>query len=171
MDVTMGLQAASATTLAKSTAKLAPDNFPKWILYFAGGIIAFSLISVALIRITGNGPDQIAAAAISERLLRFDDMPNGGVSVTDGVTGARVAELHGEQGFVRGALRALTRERHSRQIGSKQPFKLTARVDGRLTLTDPSTGQRVDLESFGPTNSGEFLRFLEPVKGPVSSKP
>jgi putative photosynthetic complex assembly protein len=171
MDVTMGLQAASATTLAKSTAKLAPDNFPKWILYFAGGIIAFSLISVALIRITGNGPDQIAAAAISERLLRFDDMLDGGVSVTDGVTGARVAELHGEQGFVRGALRALTRERHSRQIGSKQPFKLTARVDGRLTLTDPSTGQRVDLESFGPTNSGEFLRFLEPVKTPVSSKP
>jgi putative photosynthetic complex assembly protein len=168
----MALHAASAPApIGKAPAKLTPDNFPKWILYFAGGIIAFSLISVALIRITGNGPDQIAAAAIAERLLRFDDMPDGGVRVTDGVTGAQVAALHGEQGFVRGALRALTRERHARDIGSKLPFKLTARVDGRLTLSDPSTGQRVDLESFGPTNSGEFLRFLEPVAKPVAVQP
>jgi putative photosynthetic complex assembly protein len=167
----MSLQAAAAPSVGKSTAKLAPDTFPKWILYFAGGIMAFSLISVALIRITGNGPDQLAAAAVSERLLRFDDMPDGGVLVSDGVTSARVAVLQGEQGFVRGALRALTRERHARDIGSKQPFKLTARVDGRLTLSDPSTGQRVDLESFGPTNSGEFLRFLEPVEKAASAKP
>ena len=162
----MGLQAANATP----PAKLAPDNFPRWILYFAGGIIAFSLISVALVRITGNGPDQIAAAAVAERMLRFDDMPNGGVLVTDGVTGVRVAELQGEQGFVRGALRALTRERSARDIGSKQPFKLTARVDGRLTLDDPSTGRRIDLESFGPTNSSVFFRFLQPVAEPVSTK-
>jgi hypothetical protein len=40
------------------------------------------------------------------------------------------------------------------------PFELIARVDGRVTLFDPSTGQRVDLESFGPTNTGEFARFL-----------
>jgi len=178
----MGLQTASATSLAKSVAKsaakpdaespakLAPDNFPKWILYFAAGIISFSLISVALVRITGNGPDQIAAAAVAERMLRFDDMPDGGVSVTDGVTGLRVAELQGEQGFVRGALRALTRERYARDIGSKQPFKLTARVDGRLTLTDPSTGRRIDLESFGPTNSGVFLRFLESPEKSASTK-
>jgi len=25
---------------------------------------------------------------------------------------------------------------------------------------DPSTGSRVDLESFGPTNTAEFARFL-----------
>lgn len=170
----MALQAASTAPLeaspGKSLTQLPPDNFPKWILYFAAGIISFSLISVALIRITGNGPDQIAAAAVAERLLRFDDMPNGDVSVTDGVTGVRVALLKGEQGFVRGALRALTRERHARDIGSKQPFKLTARVDGRLTLADPSTGKRIDLESFGPTNAGEFFRFLEPTQNPRSAQ-
>ncbi len=169
----MSLQAAvaPAPAVGKSPAKPAPDNFPKWTLYFAGGIMAFSLIAVALIRITGNGPDQLAAAAVSERLLRFDDMRDGGVLVSDGVTGARVTELHGELGFVRGALRALTRERHARDIGSKQPFKLTARADGRLTLADPSTGQRIDLESFGPTNSGEFLRFLEPIQKTAAVKP
>jgi len=115
---------------------------------------------VGLIRITGNGPDQKAAAPTMQRSLVFQDHQDGGVRVEDGVTGETLTVLHGEQGFVRGALRALTRERYSRGIGSAAPFELIARVDGRVTLFDPSTGQRVDLESFGPTNVAEFARFL-----------
>ena len=136
---------------AQASVPIAPDSFPRWILYFSAGIIAFSLISVGLIRITGNGPDQLAAAPTVQRSLIFEDQKDGGVRVADGVSG---------QGFVRGALRALARERFSRGIGSAQPFDLIARVDGRVTLMDPSTGQRVDLESFGPTNTAEFARFL-----------
>ena len=139
---------------------IAPDSFPRWILYFSAGIIAFSLISVGLIRITGNGPDQLAAAPTVQRSLIFEDQKDGGVRVADGVSGQTLTVLYGEQGFVRGALRALARERFSRSIGSAQPFDLIARVDGRVTLMDPSTGQRVDLESFGPTNTAEFARFL-----------
>jgi putative photosynthetic complex assembly protein len=139
---------------------VAPDSFPRWILCVGAGIIAFSLISVGLIRITGNGPDQRAAAPTVQRSLVFEDQKNGGVRVADGVTGQTLIVLHGEQGFVRGALRALARERFARGIGSAQPFELIARVDGRVTLLDPSTGQRVDLESFGPTNTAEFARFL-----------
>ena len=139
---------------------LAPDHFPRWVLFWGAGIIAFSLISVGLVRITGNGPDQKAAAATVQRSLVFQDQKDGGVRVEDGVTGETLTVLHGEQGFVRGALRALTRERYSRGIGSSAPFELIARVDGRVTLLDPSTGQRVDLESFGPTNVAEFARFL-----------
>lgn len=139
---------------------IAPDSFPRWILYFSAGIMAFSLISVGLIRITGNGPDQLAAAPTVQRSLIFEDQKDGGVRVADGVSGQTLTVLYGEQGFVRGALRALARERFSRGIGSAQPFDLIARVDGRVTLMDPSTGQRVDLESFGPTNTAEFARFL-----------
>jgi putative photosynthetic complex assembly protein len=115
---------------------------------------------VGLIRITGNGPDQLAAAPTVQRSLVFEDQKDGGVRVADGVSGQTLTVLYGEQGFVRGALRALARERFSRGIGSAQPFDLIARVDGRVTLMDPSTGQRVDLESFGPTNTAEFARFL-----------
>lgn len=136
------------------------DHFPQWVLYCAAGILALSLISVGLVRITGNGPDQKAAAPTLQRSLVFLDQKDGGVRVEDGVTGETLTVLHGEQGFVRGALRALTRERYSRGIGSATPFELIARVDGRVTLLDPSTGQRVDLESFGPTNVAEFSRFL-----------
>ena len=138
----------------------ATDSFPKWALYCAGGIIAFSLISVGLVRITGNGPDQRAAAPTVQRSLLFLDQKDGGVLVADGQTGDKLTVLYGEQGFVRGALRALTRERHARGLGPNAPFQLVARVDGRVTLMDPSTGHRVDLESFGPTNTAEFARFL-----------
>jgi putative photosynthetic complex assembly protein len=136
------------------------DTFPQWVLYCAGGIIAFALISVGLIRITGNGPDQRIAATTVERSLRFEDLPDHGVLVSDGASGEKLTVLYGEQGFVRGVLRALSRERHSRGLGSKPPFNLVAHVDGRVTLMDPATGERIDLESFGPTNTAEFARFL-----------
>lgn len=138
----------------------APDTFPAWVLYCAGGILAFSLLSVGLVRITGNGPDQRLAAPTLERSLRFEDQSDHGVRVSDGNTGQTLTVLYGEQGFVRGALRALSRERHARGIGSAPPFNLVARTDGRITLMDPATGQRIDLESFGPTNTAEFARFF-----------
>ena len=136
------------------------DTFPRWVLFCAGGILALSLISVGLVRLTGNGPDQLAAAPTAQRSLVFLDSQDGGVRVEDGATGQMLTVLHGEQGFVRGALRALSRERYARGIGSSQPFDLIARVDGRLTLLAPATGQTVDLESFGPTNAGQFGQFL-----------
>ncbi len=144
----------------RAAKSMGPDNFPKWALYCAGFIIAFSLISVGLVRITGNGPDQLAASVALQRSLRFEDRPDGAVAVIDGNTGALLTTVRGEQGFVRGTLRALTRERYSRNIGSGPPFLLIARTNGRLTLADPATGEHIDLESFGPTNMAEFAHFL-----------
>jgi putative photosynthetic complex assembly protein len=138
----------------------APDTFPRWVLWTVGFLMVFTLGSIGLVRITGNGPDQLAAATISERLLRFEDRPDGGVAVIDGVTGQLLTTVTGEQGFLRGAIRALARDRTARKIGAEQPFKLISRTDGRLTLFDPVSGQRVDLESFGPTNAGVFAPFL-----------
>ena len=137
-----------------------PDNFPRWVLWTTGLLLVCILGAVALVRITGNGPDQLAAATITERSLRFEDSPDGGVAVIDGDTGKLLTVMSGQQGFLRGALRALTRDRTARKIGSEQPFKLISRTDGRLTLFDPMSGQRIDLESFGPTNAAVFVPFL-----------
>ena len=137
-----------------------PDTFPRWVLWATAGLLSFTLIAVALVRITGNGPDQLAAATVNERLLRFEDAAGGGVAVIDGETGKLLTTVTGEQGFFRGAIRALARDRIARKIGSQEPFKLIARADGRLTLFDPISGQRVDLESFGPTNAAVFAQFL-----------
>ena len=156
-----------------SAKPLAPDSFPRWVLFCAGGVIAFSLISVGLVRITGNGPDQKPAPGTMERALRFEDRPDGSIAVIDGRTGELVRSFQGEQGFLRGTLRALARERKSRGLGSEQPFQLIARTDGGLTLFDPVTQQRVDLESFGPTNAGAFAPLLTaaPVAAPSPVSP
>ena len=138
----------------------APDSFPRWVIWTTSFLLLFALGAVALVRITGNGPDQLAADTVSERSLRFEDEVGGGVAVIDGETGKLLKTITGEQGFMRGALRALTRDRIARKIGSEQPFKLISRTGGRLTLFDPVSGQRIDLDSFGPTNAAVFVPFL-----------
>jgi putative photosynthetic complex assembly protein len=66
----------------------------------------------------------------------------------------------GTNGFVRGVLRGLVRERRADHVGAAPPFRLTRWADGRLSLDDPSTGRHVDLEVFGPTNAGAFAQIL-----------
>ena len=161
---TLSSTAASAKTMAS-------DSFPRWVLLVAGGILAFSLIAVGLVRLTGNGPDQLAASTVAERLLRFEDRADGGVTVIDGISGQTIEVLQGEQGFVRGALRALARERRARELGSQQPFRLTSHADGRVMLFDPATGSRVDLESFGPSNAAAFSRYLPQTAAAPAARP
>ena len=150
----------TSTSILKPLPAKNPDNFPRWVLWATGCLLAFTIVAIGLVRITGNGPDQLAAATLSERLLRFEDRPGGGVAVIDGATGQLLTTMTGEQGFLRGAIRALARDRNARKMGAEQPFKLISRTDGRLTLFDPVSGQRVDLESFGPSNAGVFAPFL-----------
>jgi putative photosynthetic complex assembly protein len=67
----------------------------------------------------------------------------------------------GTNGFVRGVLRGLARERRRQGLGSEIPFHLAQRADGRLTLVDPATERVIDLKAFGPTNTQAFARLLE----------
>ena len=82
-----------------------------------------------------------------QRDLQFRDLPSGDIVVLDHRTGQEVAQFSGEQGFLRSTLRALARARQREKLGQEAPFLLIGRTDGRLTLQDPSTGQRIDLES------------------------
>jgi putative photosynthetic complex assembly protein len=137
------------------------NNVPRAALVAVGALVAATLVAVGAVRISGvpiRAPD---AEPMQTRSLRFEDRPDGGVAVIEAREARELVVLTGEQGFLRGALRALTRERARRGLGAEQPFELIARADGRLTLLDPATGERVDLESFGPTNAGVFARLLD----------
>jgi putative photosynthetic complex assembly protein len=114
------------------------------------------LVAVGLARWSGLDPRTPDAAVQWQRDLQFTDLPSGDVAVVDVHTGQQVAQFSGEQGFLRSTLRALARERQRESLGEEAPFLLIGRTDGRLTLQDPSTGQRIDLESFGPTNAAVF---------------
>jgi putative photosynthetic complex assembly protein len=134
---------------------------PRGPLLAIGALLLATLLVVSAVRISGMPIRQPDAEPTVTRLLRFQDRPDGGVTVIEAREGRELVVLTGEHGFLRGALRALTRERAKRGLGPEQPFELIGRADGRLTLVDPATGERVDLESFGPTNAGVFARLLE----------
>jgi putative photosynthetic complex assembly protein len=140
---------------------------PRGPLLAAALMIGLSLIAVAATRLSGvDVSSRSQASVLAERALRFEDRPDGSIrvlAVADGTGGpAQVLRTvePGHDGFLRGALRALVRQRRSAGIGDEVPFRLVAHADGRLTLEDPATAQRVDLESFGPTNSAVFAQLL-----------
>ena len=136
------------------------DAVPSGVLKAIGLLLLASLVAVTAVRLSGvdiRAPD---AAAVETRALRFEDRPDGSIAVIDFDRQQVVARISGEGGFIRGALRALARERKLRGLDGAQPFLLIARADGRLTLEDPASGQRIDLESFGPLHAGAFARLL-----------
>ena len=64
--------------------------------------------------------------------------------------------------IIRATMRGLARERIRSGIGSETPFKLTRWSDGTLSLLDETSGRRIDLDAFGPTNAGAFAQFFSP---------
>ncbi len=121
-----------------------------------GVMLLAMLVAVGLARWSGLDPRTPDAAVQWQRDLQFRDLPSGDIAVLDHRNGQQVAQFSGEQGFLRSTLRALARERQRESLGQEAPFLLIGRTDGRLTLQDPSTGQRIDLESFGPSNAAVF---------------
>lgn len=137
-----------------------PQTQPRSVLLGIGALVLAALLAVGAVRWSGVSVREPDAPSVATRLLRFEDRLDGSIAVIDARSGATLDRLRGEQGFIRGALRALTRERRMRDVGPTPPFELAARADGRLTLVDPSTGARIDLESFGPANAGVFARLM-----------
>ncbi len=141
-----------------------PGRRPRFHPGIALGVLMVTAVAViALARWSAApSPAGVPEPVARQRLLHFNDLPDGAVGVTDAGSGAAVARFEGEQGFLRGTLRALARERRLRGMGAERPLELIAHPDGRLSLHDPATGTRIALESFGGTNAGVFARLLGP---------
>ncbi len=137
-----------------------PSSTMRLPLLGIGGLVIASIVAVAGVRMSGVSIHEPDAPVLMERSLRFADRTDGGIDVVDAHSGALIETVVGQAGFVRGTLRGLARERRRAGIGSTAPFELISHTDGRLTLVDPSTAHHVDLESFGPTNMGDFLRLF-----------
>ena len=133
-----------------------------------GGLVVLVLLATALARWQG-WQDRVPDAPLQwERALRFEDTAQGAVQVSDALSGESVALFAGEQGFLRGTLRALVRERRRQSADETTPFLLRGHADARLVLFDPTTGQRIDLDSFGPSNKAVFARLQPTTVLPTS---
>ncbi|MBI1186151.1 MAG: hypothetical protein GC206_02290 [Alphaproteobacteria bacterium] len=142
--------------------------FPRAALFGAGALVALSIAAAAWVR-----PSDAAATAAMQAdvtrsaQLRFADATDGAVIVSDARTARVVARLApGTNGFVRGVMRGMARDRRARGIGDETPFSLRELSDGRLLLRDGATGREITLHAFGADNRAAFARLLaeaEPI--------
>ena len=145
-----------------TTTALPPLRFPRAPLFAIGGLVLASVVAVAMVRLTGIGamhtPD---APTISVREFRFEDRADGSIAVLDR-SGQHLVEsvAPGSNGFLRGTMRGLARERMRQGVSRELPFRMVGHSDGKLTLEDPGTGRRVDLGSFGPANAAAFAQIM-----------
>jgi len=137
---------------------------PRGPLLAIAGLLLAALAAAALGTWQANGHSRSAPTAAVRALQRvhIDDRPDGGLTVRRAGDGQVLQQIEpGAQPFVRGALRALVRERRAQGLGPQAPFELRAHADGRLTLQDTATGRRLDIDAFGPAQSAPFARWLD----------
>lgn len=106
-------------------------------------------------------PPPHVSPALESATLTFEDKPDGTLAVLDASTRREVTRVAPQtNGFIRGVLRGMFRQRKLESIDRSAEFLLAREASGRLTLTDPASGRKVDLDSFGPTNSEAFAAIL-----------
>lgn len=142
--------------MTSQTALPVPNPTLPLAVKLIGSMLLLILLAIGFARWQGISDKQADAATVWQRDLVFADGPQGSVIVKDAQSDTEIAQFEGEQGFLRSTLRALVRERKRQNIGPDAPMQLLGRADGRLTLLDPSTQQRIDLEAFGPSNASVF---------------
>lgn len=150
----------------RSPAAKAPRaHFPRAALIGGFALLASTLAYVGVYRETDPAPRDLSGAHLTMPLL-FEDRADGAVVVRrpDTRDVLRVFDP-GTNGFVRGAMRGLARERKRREIGAEIPFVLVLWPTGQLSLEDTTTHATIDLSAFGPSNVEPFKQILRPQGG------
>lgn len=145
------------------TASKAPNTVPRGALVGAAGLVAFTIVAAVTGHLSRSGTVPAAPGPVAQtRELRFEDRADGAVLVTAAADG-RVVDViaPNTNHFVRSALRGLIRTRKLEHIGSEPPFRLSRLADGRVTLEDPATRRRLELNAFGRPNEGAFAAILD----------
>ncbi len=143
----------------------AGSSFPRQAVHAGAALVGLAMLFAGVARVTDIGATRLAVAPIVELVsLRFLDDPAGGINV-ESEKGDHIAHFAaGEGGFLRGVMRGFARERRARELGSEPAFQVARHADGRLTLADPQSGRTIELNSFGPSNSGLFVNLLETAR-------
>ncbi len=143
------------------TGKESPIRVPRPALWAAAALIITAMLLGGIGSMAGLGrPQPMEGTPVVERHLRFTDEADGSVAVWEASTIVhRVAR--GEENFIRGSMRSMASSRAQLGLGNEAPFTLAQWPDGRLTLDDPQTGVRIELNAFGQTNRAAYARLLE----------
>ncbi|WP_298336617.1 photosynthetic complex assembly protein PuhC [uncultured Erythrobacter sp.] len=139
-------------------------------LLLMGGLIAITLALTSAVSfgfferqaIPSEARAASGATATATRSLLFFDERDGTVRVEDAASREEIARFGpGTGGFVRTTVRSLVYQRRVNGIGRSVPFELIEWDNNMLTLRDTTTGESVELGSFGKGNRTTFANFLE----------
>ncbi len=138
------------------------QTVPKFVLVGAGAMIVISFVLALGARQAHLAtPTPPLPPPLEVLEVRFEDRPDGAIAMLDAASGKDLSVVPPRSnGFIRGVLRGMFRGRKLESLGREGAFRLSREADGRLALEDPQTGRRVDLDSFGPTNSAAFAQLL-----------
>ena len=144
---------------------MTPGGRPILPMWLRSGVLAM-LLAAFLFALFGDTDvsldESTRGEAVASRDIRFEDEPDGTVTVRDAADGRSLARLAvGEDGFIRSVMRGLVRERRARGLGAETPFRVTTWTSGFVSLEDPATGRQIELTAFGPDNVAAFARLVD----------
>jgi len=141
-------------------AEFGTEPFPRGPLIAAGVLVAASIALAALGSVARIGRTELPPGTpVASYDMRFTAQPDGTLQVTTPDGRALAVLPVGKDGFIRGVLHSIDRERRRASAPADAPLRVTRFTDGRIALIDPATGQRFDIDVFGPTNAGSFARL------------
>ncbi len=131
-------------------------------LIAAASLVVLCAVLVVIGRFTGIGTVQEAEGTPAlVYQLRFEDLGEARIAVVDAEGGETLTVIEtGTDGLLRGALRGLTRSRTLASVPVDAPYQLIRWDTGRITLTDPETGEEVPLDAFGPVGPGAMADLM-----------
>lgn len=142
-------------------------KIPLGVLIGIATVLLVTTVAVAVFRMSGQEPTARVPEpeqVIDVRQFRFADSTDGTVEVLEPRDGSPDHVVHvfqpGDGGFVRGLMRSMARARRANGIGPEEPFVVMQLANGTILLEDPSTGQRIDLQAFGPASIESFRNLL-----------
>jgi putative photosynthetic complex assembly protein len=138
------------------------SGLPRGVLYGAIALVGFALIASSYSHVTGIGGVRMTEAKAAETLaLKFEDRADGAVLIKEAADERPIYRVEpGTNGFIRATMRGLAMERKRDGVGEETPFLLIHWTDGTVSLEDPATSRKVDLDAFGPTNAAAFAQLF-----------
>ncbi len=139
------------------------EKIPRLLVRAMFGLTLAALALVTFARVTDRPlvSQPTLDNVVAERVVFLQADMSGAATVLD-ETGTVIADLGPDQGgFIGGVTRVIARERTKHRVALDGPVTLIRTAEGRVAITDPSTGWRADLMGFGADNARAFARLLD----------
>lgn len=139
--------------------KMLPRVLIRGVLALIAAVMAITVFATITDRPLASTPP-LSNVVAETHVVLISDGVSGAVLVTD-TDGAAIAALSAEDGgFVAGLHRVILRERTKHRAALDGPVTLFAYENGRMAITDPSTGWSADLMGFGADNASAIAHLL-----------